>query len=188
VLSPGLECRYINVKTGNEVVFFYPRGLRDYVEAADAAIPAYVRKCEAEGKERYNRATYEACVEVAIGYAPYGGSVTCFHNFRKLPHGGAHCERLKEQIARAFNDAFRRDMAQTETVTFEQLEKHLRIILATWCTPRFTVWGSGARMSIENKMIADMTHDAAGSELSQYVFSYRDDFRELMAAVRGSKS
>lgn len=184
VLSPGLRCRYINDETGEEAVFCCPRGLQDYAEQGDAIIPAYVSKQKAVGKERYNRAAYEACVEVAVGYAPYKGSVTCLHNFRELPQGGTHCEQLKKQVVRAFCDAFRRDMADTEDVTFEWLAKHLRIVLATWCAPRCTVWGSGARTSIENKMIADMTYDAAGSELCNYVFTHRKVFGELLQLLR----
>lgn len=187
-LSPGLQCRYINDELGTEEVFSYPSGLQDYVEAAEAPVPAYVRKIRAEGKERYNRAQYEACVEVAISYAPCQGSIKCFHNFRELHWGGSHCQILKEQLCRAFNDAFRRHMADAEELTFEQLAPHLRMVLATWCTPRCTVWGSGARESIENRLIADMTYDAAGSELCRYVFAHRETFREVLDMLHDGKN
>ena len=97
MLSPGLCCTYENT-SGLAVDFCYPEGISEYVQhkCSENTVPVYRKKIEAKGKDRYNRAEYEACVDIVIGYTPNAGEVKCFHNFRELTSGGSHWDALQK--------------------------------------------------------------------------------------------
>lgn len=183
MLSPGLNCKYVNAVTGKEVEFFYPHGMKDYVQAKGSTAPVYIKKIEAKGKERYNRAEYEACVEVAIGDTSFTGNTRCIHNFRELTYGGTHYEQLQKQVCRAFNDCFQSCIASDDSLTFDELSKHLTVILATWCSPYCSVWENGIRLSIKNKLITDMTYDAVGRAFCDYVYAHRETLQRIVDAI-----
>ena len=183
VLCPGLKCSYTNTD-GLSETFYYPNGLLDYVQfkQGENAVPVFCKKINAKGRDRYNWCEYEACVDVAIGYTPDAGSIKCFHNFRMLTYGGSHLEELKKQICRGFNVCY--STPQIELRDFDEIEKHLTIILATWCSPRATVWGNGMRLSIQNRMIEDMTYDAVGSAFCDYLYQQKEHYRNLLDVIR----
>lgn len=191
MLSPGLCCTYENA-SGQATTFYYPDGISEYVQhkCPENTVPVYRKKIEAKGKDRYNRAEYAACVDIVIGYTPNEGEVKCFHNFRELTSGGSHWDALQKQICRAFNACYGHyivddgsdhvEHSNGETETFNEVAKHLTVVLATWCSPYCSVWGNGERLSIRNRMIADMTHDATGAEFHNYLYRNKEKYLDLL--------
>ena len=165
-LCPALRCTYSNAD-GIHESFYYTNGVQEYV-AKSAALAPFRHRGVAKGRDRYNRPEYEAAVEVVLGYAPDAGSLKCYHNFRELTYGGTHCDALKERVCRAFNDCF-----EDAELTFEELEKHLVIVLSTGCSRCRSSWENGTRLAIRNRMITDLTQDVAGHELYVYVRQHR---------------
>ena len=98
--------------------------------------------------------------------------------------------RYKKQICRVLNACYGHHIDDNgsahvehgsgETVTLDGIAKHLTIILATWCSPRCSVWGNGERLSIQNRMIADMTHDAADAEFCNYLYQNKGVYRDVL--------
>ena len=177
---PGLTCRYRKGVDDCGDTYCYPAGLEGYLREKGAA-QIYRNKLEARGRERYNRPDYQACVEVAVGYTPGQSEMLCLHNFRPL-QGGKHWEALKDQVCYAFNLHFRREVGDQE-LTFEELSRHLTVVLATWCAPRRSLWGNGTRTSIENQVIADMTDDAFSHAFCDFVRDRADCFISMIDAI-----
>lgn len=184
MLSPGLRCTYENT-SGQTAFFYYSDGISEYVQKkySGSSIPVYHKKIEEKGRERYDRAEYMACVDIAIGYTPEAGSVRCFHNFRELTCGGTHLDELKKQICRAFHDCYRYHRADNTANDFDEIIKHLTIVLATWCSPRCTLWENATRQSIQNKLVTDMTHDAVAAEFCNYLYRYKREYSNLVDAI-----
>lgn len=176
MLCPGVNCTYVDTVTGWSDSFCYPKGIVDYVQSK-SNMDVYYKKIQGKGKERYNRGEYEACVEVALVPAMHNGSVLCLHNFRQLTYGGTHYSRMEKRVSDAFSSVF------GESLTFEELSKHLAVVLASWCTPRCTAWTNGARLAIENRVIADMTEDALAMELGNYVYRNKEVLRSVVNTI-----
>lgn len=182
MLSPGLCCTYIN--HGVQETFCYEGGIAQYVTREGSMLPAFQNQLCAKGRERYNRPEYEACVQIALSYAPNAGQVKCLHNFRDLTCGGTHLTVLKSRLCRAFDQFFLVD--GEEPFTFAELSPHLRIVLASFCTQRCTLWENGTRLSIQNQLITHMTQDAAGA-LCDYVHTHREILQEMANAIIRSR-
>ena len=188
VLSPGLSCTYTNQETGKSVVFSYPDGAVDYVKSGAGAV-VYHKKIRGQGKERYNSAQYEACLEVTIGPVLGHGNALCFHNFRALTCGGTHYRQMQKKVCKAFNDCFLLYIPESGSnglkveMSFEELSKHLSIVLASWCAPRYSCWENGTRLSIANKTIEDMTCDALAEEFCNYVYDNKELLKPIVDAI-----
>lgn len=182
ILSPGLKCTYINMQNDVQWCFCYPGGITEYVTGGKST-PVYSRAITAKGKDRYNRAEYEACVQLAIGLAPGEGEFSCLHNFKDLTAGGSHCEVAKEGICDAFWDAFRKDFEEQAELSYEEIGQHFRVVLVSWCSPRCTQWENGTRKSICNKMITDMAEDLTGRELENHIYREREAYRPVIEAM-----
>ena len=184
MLCPGLCCTYESTN-GQTETFCYSGGISEFIQrlCSDNTIPVYRNEIKAKGRERYNLAEYKACVDVAVGFTPDAGSITCFHNFRELRNGGLHLDELQKQISRAFNSCFHCDTADNGPFSFDEIAKHLTIVLATWCAPHASVWESGTKQSIRNRMIAEMVHDAAGAEFDNYLHRNKEKYRSLIDRI-----
>lgn len=183
MLAPGLCCAYYSGEIGQPEIFYFPGGCADYAQRHTAAgLPVYSKQILAKGKDRYDRAQYEACVELVIGFTPYHREALCLHNFRELSCGGTHYTQVQNQICRAFEDCFFADCPE-EPWTFRELSPYLTIVLATWCSPYCSAWENGRRLSITNRMITDMAHDAAGQELRDYVYAHKEQLRPMIDAM-----
>lgn len=181
MLSPGLCCTYENA-AGEATVFCFPEGIADYAQckATDVDIPVWHNRLEAKGKERYNRAEYKACVDIAIGYTPNGGSVRCFHNFRELTYGGTHRSAVLKQLCNAFNRCFCREHPP---LTEEEIAKHFTVVIASWCPSVCTAWENGTRSSIHNQLIRDLAHDATVQEFENYLYRHKNTLQQSVDAA-----
>ena len=182
ILCPGLKCTYTNMESHEEVGFCYPGGIAQYVGQGES-VPVYSKEVTAKGKDRYNRAEYEACVQLAMAVVPENGNLLCLHNYRNLTKGGTHCDALKERICHAFLSAFRVEFEGKEEPTFEELQKHLQVVLVSWCSPRCSDWENGTRQSICNRMITDMTYDISNRDLENHVYSNRESYRSIILKI-----
>lgn len=183
MLAPGLFCTYYSGETGQQEIFYFPGGSADYAQRHTAAgLPVYSKRIQAKGKDRYDRAQYEACVELVIGYTPSQAEALCLHNFRELSCGGTHYTQVQNQICRALQDCFHSDFSD-DPWAFQELSRHLTIILATWCSPYCSAWENGSRLSITNRMITDMAYDAAGKDLRDYVYAHKAQLRPMIDAI-----
>lgn len=188
MLSPGLVCRYTNEATGEMHSYCFPSGIADYVqrEAPICKFPVYYHRSAAEGREYSNRPGYRAEVEIAVGFAPTGGFCKCLHNFREIS-GGDHFSEAKRQICRNLEDCFcgeiHSDGRKQKGITEKELKDHLMLIVATKCSPYATVWSSGARKSIQNKMLVDMVANAVGPILSDYIRANRNTLLPIVNAI-----
>jgi len=199
MLSPGLTCSYINDRDGARTEFSYPHGVSDYVKgcAESETTSVYYKKIQGKAKERYNSAEYEACLEVAISPALNHGSTLCFHNFRELTYGGTHYRQMQKRVCEVFNDYFlsyivenepkdasrRFKLREKKAIRFDELSKHLTIVLASWCTPWCSRWENGSRLSIANKTIEDMTYDAISVEFRNYVYTNKETLCSIVDAI-----
>lgn len=199
MLSPGLACSYIDAKEGDCKEFLYPNGVADYVQrkAESEITPVYSKKIEAKGKERYNCAEYEACVEVVLAPTPGRGNTLCMHNFRELTYGGAHYQQMQKRLCSAFNEYFlsyiigeepksaveRANARDKNRLIFDELSKHLTVVLATWCAPYCSAWVNATRLAINNRMITDMTYDCLDTEFRNYVYENREILRPIVNAI-----
>lgn len=177
ILSPGLTCHYHNASDSLQETYCYSGGAIDYIHGK-GAISTFQKRIVAQGKERYDRPEYEACVEVTVGYTPGRGEALCLHNFQEIM-GGKHWEQLKNDVCCTFNQYFHRDAAN-EPLTFDELSRHLTVVLSTWCPPRHSLWANGTRTCIENQLIADMTHDALKNGFDDFVQGHAAAFSHVM--------
>lgn len=180
MLLPGFSCSYTNGEICRS--FCYLGGIADYVRQTPAD-PVFYNRLQAKGRERYNRGEYEAVVEIALTPAPGRGSTLCLHNFRQLPYGGSHLQALEERLCHAFNLCFHLE----KELTIPELSRHLSIVLVSHCTPHCTLWENGTRLSIQNRVIADMTHDAAAQALEDFVYQNKAYLQPLVERISAER-
>lgn len=184
MLCPGLQCSFTDSE-GRHTVFLYEKGIADYV-CKHSPLPPYSSTLRATGNLRGSQTVYEACVQVAIAYTPGGGSAKCLHNFRPLTCGGAHYRQLQRQLFLTFRDCFAPGLPD-EPALMEALQKHFSVALVSWCDPHCSRWESGARQSIGNRLITELTCNAVGDAFAQYVRTHQEQLRPLWETVAAEK-
>lgn len=196
--APGLRCTYENAD-GKEVSFCYPSGVSDYVQSkiVEPAHPAYHKRIEAKGRNRYNLAEYKTCVEISVGLTPNAGNLQCFHNFRELTYGGDHRDELQKQLCAALNSCYwkyivgdkiddpkeRVRLRHEKELTWEEIARHITAVIISWCPSTCCMWENGSRLSIKNPLITDVTHDAMVPEFENYVYQHKEEFHELVDLI-----
>ena len=187
ILAPGLSCTYENGSVRKS--FCYEGGSVEYMQkkCAASAQGVFGNTIAAKGRERYDRAEYEACVEIAIGYTPDAGGVKCLHNFKHLTYGGAHYNALQKALCDAFNSCYRSCLGETP-LTFEELTRHLSVLLITRCSPYCSHWENGSRLAIRNRVIADMTKDALVPAFENNLYDHKIVYQELIDKILAERS
>lgn len=186
--APGLKCTYEN-PLGKTASFCYPNGISDYVQSGASSIPVFRGQLEAKGRNRYNRAEYKAYVDIAIGYTPEAGGLRCYHNFRELTYGGTHAAELQKQLCQALNHCYCPYIPGEETanrpqdLTFDEISRHITCVIISRCPSGCSMWKNGTRLSIENPMITDMTHDIMVPEFQTYIYHHKEEYRELIRRI-----
>lgn len=196
--SPGLECTYENVN-GKTVSFCYPNGISDYVQSkiSEPTLPAYRKRIEAKGRNRYDQAEYKTCVEISIGFTPNAGGLQCFHNFRELTYGGTHRDELQKQLCEALNACYwpyivgdevadleeQVRLQHKKELTCEEIARHVTAVIISWCPSHCSMWENGTRLSIKNPVITDVTHDTMVPEFENYLYCHKEEYRKLVDLI-----
>lgn len=161
----------------DERFFSYCGGLTDYLskqEAESSSSLVFCSELEAEGQERYNRPRYGAKIQVALSFCKSGGFVEVYHNWRFLPRGGTHIDRLLQVIMKQVE--WKLDCVVDST----SLAKHLRLVVNTSTSKFGTSWVNGARKAIKNILITDMAEDCLGYDFEMYLKHNKQHIQELI--------
>ncbi len=175
VAVPGLHCTLNSCDKTAE--FFYQAGCTDYVKELVAKLGDFpVFSCEifANGKDRYNKDSYDARVRAAVSFVPEGGGrVECIHNRRALSDGGKHLEAAKKKILRFLCWHYDID------ATFAELADRVILVLDTSCQERMTRWANRQGTALGNRMIRDMTADVFGGDFDRFLKTSEDKILPL---------
>lgn len=166
ICNPGLNCTVYYAE--EKATFFYPKGCADYLkDRCDSAEsnPVFSSEILANGKDRYNRESYDASVRAAVVFVPGGGEIECFHNFFSLPDGGKHLNAAKKKIVRALQRRF----DESELLNEKSLFDCLHLVLVTNCSERMTRWSNREGTALGNRMISEMTSDVFGGDFDHYL-------------------
>ena len=159
LVIPGLRCTYIGEK---EQVEFCYGSIREYLQEK-SDLPVFYTNLEATGRDRYNRPEYTARVTLAVGLCRESEHL-CIHNFRELSRYGTHYTALLKRLKREFPEHIK--------------PEDLSVVLVTRCGIGVTAWENATYQSIRNVMIRDMTEDAAGKPLSDFLYQHKDQIKK----------
>lgn len=146
------------------------------------------------GQDRYNRPKYQADLEIAIAFSMNGSAHKFIHNFRTLRYGGIHVRNIQERVCRIINDCFHEEIRissrhlRNTDITYEELQKHINIVVITFCPSQLSLWENGSQQAIMNPMIADMAYDVVSDEFDAFVYHNRQALLPTIKKVLKERS
>lgn len=178
IMMAGLVCVITDEATEKSEEFVYCGGIEDFLKRETngyASTPIFTNEIEARGKERYNKPEYDARVKTVFCFSNKKAMHLCYHNFENLSKHGLHFKAAKEKISRYFSWMF----GDEKDITAEQMLEKAWLIVESNCTNTFTEWRNGARNSIENKVIIDMTSDLFDDDFNYYLKQNREQILKI---------
>lgn len=178
---PGLCCELHNEKTGKACYHQFADEI-DSLALQLTELTRIVQKMESHGKVRDNRPEYLAHLQLAFGFGLSGGQVTCLHNCRELKYGGVHLNHAKDQICKSISSEF---CIYIGTIhSFREIAAHVILIVETKCPPCSSQWTNETKISIENRMIADMTDEILQERFRSYLHEHHNEILAVMSHIR----
>lgn len=181
----GLECEYSNQTFGEAVLYSYPNGICSLLEEltfGKECTPVYTAEISAKGRERYDQKEYNAKARVAVAFGNEAAGILCIHNHRTLKNGGRQLDSVLKAVTKYVNYALAKEllngMFKKEQLDVKDVAKRLVLVIETECENYATRWENGRRESIDNKVLANMAHDAIGEPFMTFL-------KENLAAVCG---
>ncbi|MBR6206250.1 MAG: DNA topoisomerase [Oscillospiraceae bacterium] len=178
VVNPGVRFLFRNQtdKGFEEQVFFYEKGIEDYVnEIADMQYltpPVYI-ETERRGRDREDKPEYKVRLTAAFCFSNRIQKIEYYHNSSWLEHGGAPEKAVKNAFPYAI-DAHIKKVGKYQKneskISFADVQDCL--ILVTNCFSTQTSYENQTKKAITNRFVQEAMTDFFRSQLEIYFIEH----------------
>jgi len=191
VVNPGITFILEDEESGNTEVFYYERGIVDYVkelagESAFTEVQFY--ETAVKGRDREDKPEYKVKMQIAFMFSNEINVLEYYHNSSFLEYGGAPDRAVKNAFLFAIDNYLKNNNKYNKNeskISFSDIQDSLILVSSSFST--VTSYENQTKKSITNKFIQEAMTEFLKSQLEIYLIENREEAERIANQVLVNK-
>lgn len=179
VVNAGIRFVFTDEETGSRTEYFYPEGIKGYVEelaGENRITECYEFSSEGEGRDKENKDDYHVKASVAFCFSNKIQHLQYFHNSSWLEHGGSPDKAVKSAFVSAFDKEIKAQNKYNKReakITFGDIQDCIILITNSFSTE--TSYENQTKKAINNRFIQQFMTDMIRDSLQIWMIENKAD-------------
>lgn len=191
VINPGITFILEDEESENRDVFYYERGIVDYVnelagESAFTEVQFY--ETSAKGRDREDKPEYKVKMQIAFMFSNEVNVLEYYHNSSFLEYGGAPDRAVKNAFLFAIDNYLKNNNKYNKNeskISFSDIQDSLILVSSSFST--VTSYENQTKKSITNRFIQEAMTDFLKAQLEIYLIENREEAEKIAGQVLVNK-
>lgn len=191
VINPGITFILEDEESENRDVFYYERGIVDYVnelagESAFTEVQFY--ETSAKGRDREDKPEYKVKMQIAFMFSNEVNVLEYYHNSSFLEYGGAPDRAVKNAFLFAIDNYLKNNNKYNKNeskISFSDIQDSL--ILVSSSSSTVTSYENQTKKSITNRFIQEAMTDFLKAQLEIYLIENREEAEKIAGQLLVNK-
>jgi DNA gyrase subunit B len=191
VINPGITFILEDEESENRDVFYYERGIVDYVnelagESAFTEVQFY--ETSAKGRDREDKPEYKVKMQIAFMFSNEVNVLEYYHNSSFLEYGGAPDRAVKNAFLFAIDNYLKNNNKYNKNeskISFSDIQDSLILVSSSFST--VTSYENQTKKSITNRFIQEAMTDFLKAQLEIYLIENREEAEKIAGQLLVNK-
>jgi DNA gyrase subunit B len=191
VINPGITFILEDEESENREVFYYERGIIDYVnelagESAFTEVQFYENSVK--GRDREDKPEYKVKMQIAFMFSNEVNILEYYHNSSFLEYGGAPDRAVKNAFLFAIDNYLKNNNKYNKNeskISFSDIQDSLILVSSSFST--VTSYENQTKKSITNKFIQEAMAEFLKAQLEIYLIENREEAEKIAGQVLVNK-